>query len=219
MTDVTPLYMASSENTIEYDRSDQIDTEFWSRIQALLLAAQEQGVELWIRSGFRTYEEQASLWEQAVIKYGEADASTYVARPGSSNHNRGLAFDIAGDWSWLAQNAASFGLDIPMSWEPWHVEPLGLRDGSYGAEPWVDAYTINPDFPNPAQEGRGIAAQMRSVSTLLANHGKPINSVIPPPNLLETGAQIPQTVEEAQARRRLFHRNKPDEVLEGEDNG
>jgi secretion/DNA translocation related TadE-like protein len=75
---------------------------------------------LWIVSGFRTRAEQAALFE---AKPGLA------APPGSSNHELGLAADL-GYPSEEAERAAharasSCGLEFPVPYEPWHVEPIG----------------------------------------------------------------------------------------------
>ena len=76
---------------------------------------------LWIVSGFRTRAEQAELFEQ---KPGLA------APPGSSNHELGLAADLgypseAAELS-AHQSAAGCGLEFPVPYEPWHVEPIGI---------------------------------------------------------------------------------------------
>lgn len=80
-----------------------------------------------VTSGTRTNAQQTRLWEQALAKYGDPEtADNYVARPGTSNHEKGLAADLrfANDAvrSWAHANAGRFGLVFPMSHEPWHVE-------------------------------------------------------------------------------------------------
>jgi secretion/DNA translocation related TadE-like protein len=76
---------------------------------------------LWIVSGFRTRAEQAALHE---AKPGLA------APPGHSNHEIGLAADLGfpTDFAEREAHAASpvCGLEFPVSYEPWHVEPAGL---------------------------------------------------------------------------------------------
>lgn len=60
--------------------------------------------------------------------------TAWVALPGRSNHQKGTAFDL--EYSnddarkWAHENAAKYGLHFPMSHEPWHVEPIGSRDGA-----------------------------------------------------------------------------------------
>lgn len=45
-------------------------------------------------SGFRSREEQAAIWDEAVAENGAAFARSYVARPGCSEHETGLAVDV-----------------------------------------------------------------------------------------------------------------------------
>lgn len=82
-----------------------------------------------ISSGYRSPERQAQLWEEALQKYGDPEiADNWVARPGKSNHGRGIAADLrfADDAvrNWAHKNAVKYGLHFPMSWENWHIEPL-----------------------------------------------------------------------------------------------
>ncbi len=46
-------------------------------------------------SGFRSHEEQVQIWEDTLLKEGEAFTRTYVAKPGHSEHESGLAIDLA----------------------------------------------------------------------------------------------------------------------------
>ncbi len=76
---------------------------------------------LWIVSGFRTSAEQAELHEANP---------DLAAPPGSSNHELGLAADLgyptdAAEGAAHA-HAAGCGLEFPISYEPWHVEPIGV---------------------------------------------------------------------------------------------
>ena len=47
-------------------------------------------------SGFRSYETQTQLYQNYVDKDGKAEADRYSARPGYSEHQTGLAFDLIG---------------------------------------------------------------------------------------------------------------------------
>jgi secretion/DNA translocation related TadE-like protein len=90
---------------------------FVSRLTCLF----ERVEGLWIVSGFRTRAEQAALHE----------AKPHLAAPpGQSNHEIGLAADLGfpTDAAERAAHAASSGcgLEFPISYEPWHVEPPGL---------------------------------------------------------------------------------------------
>ena len=112
--------------------------EFASKLSPFLAAAEQAGVPIQITSGFRPYARQAELFREAVKKYGsEAAARKWVAPPGKSNHGRGIAADITTKYpgpaqTWAFANAARFGLEFPMSWEPWHIQPIGTSAHSTG---------------------------------------------------------------------------------------
>lgn len=84
---------------------------------------------LTVSSGFRSNERQAQLYAAAVRKYGsDAAARKWVAPPGRSKHNEGVAADLSGNLSLLSDDLLQkYGLWRPMKWEPWHVEPIGSR--------------------------------------------------------------------------------------------
>lgn len=117
---------------------DGLNSDFAVRLRALVAAS---GGRITLASGYRSVAQQTALWNAALAKYGSAQAARmWVAPPGASNHNRGLAMDLAGDLNLAAQLAPRFGLTHPLANEPWHFEPVGLR-----AHPNTDprAYTPN----------------------------------------------------------------------------
>ncbi len=86
--------------------------------------------EVYLVSGFRSHERQVELWEAALLKYGDPEiADDWVARPGSSLHEVGLAVDLAGNLELAAEIAVARGLPLyrPLYNEPWHFELLGSR--------------------------------------------------------------------------------------------
>lgn len=46
-------------------------------------------------SGYRSHEEQVRIWDDTLRTEGEAFTRTYVAKPGHSEHESGLAVDLA----------------------------------------------------------------------------------------------------------------------------
>jgi hypothetical protein len=85
---------------------------------------------VWIVSGYRDPSRQQELWEDALARYGDPEiADNWVAPPGHSMHNRGLAVDLGGDVESAARLIDNLGLPLwrPMSWEPWHFELIGSR--------------------------------------------------------------------------------------------
>lgn len=132
-----------------------LNPDYAFRLQAFINAS---GGRISVTSGYRSIERQTQLWNQALAKYGDPEiADNWVARPGKSNHNHGIAADLgfanADARRWAHANAARFGLHFPMSWEPWHIEPLGsVQNSDRGA------YTTPPagsGFVNPRDAVEG----------------------------------------------------------------
>ena len=119
-------------------------------MEAMFAAAKEQGVNLMLSSGYRSYSYQVNLYDGYVKSEGQATADTQSARPGFSEHQTGLAADIEpvsktceveqcfGDTpegKWLAANAYNYGFIIRYGAddqsitgyeaEPWHVRYVG----------------------------------------------------------------------------------------------
>lgn len=83
-----------------------------------------------VSSGYRSPRDQAMLWAEAVRRYGSPEAADdWVAPPGSSMHERGLAVDLTGDIPTAARTIEMLGLPLyrPLSNEPWHFELVGSR--------------------------------------------------------------------------------------------
>ena len=96
-------------------------------------------------SGFRSYETQSSLYQDYVNRDGKEAADRYSARPGYSEHQTGLAFDIIGTngdlvtedkaAQWLLDHAADYGFvvrylkgkekETGYMAEEWHLRYVG----------------------------------------------------------------------------------------------
>lgn len=84
-----------------------------------------------VTSGYRTPERQRELWDQHAAKYPDPEVrDDYVARPGSSSHNYGLAADLSFAspevQQWVHDNSAKYNLQFRMDHEGWHIEPINL---------------------------------------------------------------------------------------------
>ena len=87
--------------------------------------AEEQGVEVWVASGWRSAAYQQELLDQAVERYGSlSEALRFVASPDRSSHVTGDAVDIgpteADDW--MIRHGADYGLCQTYANELWHFE-------------------------------------------------------------------------------------------------
>jgi D-alanyl-D-alanine carboxypeptidase len=87
--------------------------------------AADDGVELFVDSGWRSPEYQAQLLEEAITKYGSRkEAARWVATPKTSAHVSGDAVDIGprDATAWLTEHGAWYGLCQIYGNEPWHYE-------------------------------------------------------------------------------------------------
>ncbi|WP_246320172.1 M15 family metallopeptidase [Paenibacillus qinlingensis] len=119
-------------------------------IEKLFAGAAKDGVPLAGVSAYRSYATQKSLFEAYVKKDGEEKAKTYSAVPGTSEHETGLAIDVAGsngkcaasdcfggtkEAIWLEKHASEYGFIIRYpqgkaaitgyQYEPWHLRYVG----------------------------------------------------------------------------------------------
>ena len=107
--------------------------------------AADDGVELFVESGWRSPEYQEQLLQDAVAEYGsEKEAARWVATPNTSAHVSGNAVDIAHSdaAAWLSAHGAEYGLCQIYGNEPWHYElrPEAIDHGCPGmyADPTHD---------------------------------------------------------------------------------
>lgn len=117
-------------------------------------AANEEGYYLMINSSYRSYEDQKIVYNNYKNSSGERFADSIAARPGSSEHQTGLALDIfsktntnkntfsqTDEAKWLKENAHNFGfilrypedkVDITgYSFESWHYRYVGKDIATY----------------------------------------------------------------------------------------
>lgn len=139
---------------------DGLNEDFKSRLRRLIAAS---GGKVSLGSGYRSVERQQQLWNAAVKKYGsEAKARKWVAPPGKSNHNHGVAGDLQGDLELAHRLAPLYGLYFPMKHEPWHIEPVGQHEQSD-----EDAYTTADDGTSVTVDKHDLGYQLTSLISIL----------------------------------------------------
>ncbi|MBR2578706.1 MAG: M15 family metallopeptidase [Clostridia bacterium] len=131
-------------------RGKEIADVAFDDLNKMIDDAKKDGIKLWISSGYRSTELQTKLFNRqiekekskAVISQEEAEkrAAMVVARPGTSEHNTGLAVDFNGvsdnfyttkEYEWLMKNAHKYGFieryqkkwkeRTGVIYEPWHL--------------------------------------------------------------------------------------------------
>lgn len=125
-------------------------------------AAKMEGLNLYISSGFRSYNKQNTLYNNYVARDGKKAADTYSARAGYSEHQTGLAFDVntissafdnTKEAKWLAQNCYKYGFilrypkgkesETGYMYESWHFRYVGeeLASKLYNNGDWITLET------------------------------------------------------------------------------
>ncbi len=133
----------------------QIDKDVWPYLKAMLDDAKAEGIDIGVWSPYRSYATQKWLFEKQVKKQinngvpkdqAEDKAATIVARPGTSEHNTGLALDIncadhsfknTKAYKWLCENAEDYGFVMRYAeekqektgviYESWHWRFVGIN--------------------------------------------------------------------------------------------
>ncbi len=140
----------------------KVDARIAEDLTRFLAAAKEDGYTLLIISGYRTFAKSSQLYQNEIQQFlnmgytreaAETEAAKWVAPPGTSEHNTGLAVDIIDgtyytrhsdlDWSyendpqavWMKEHCAEYGfiLRYPKGkeavtgivFEPWHFRYVG----------------------------------------------------------------------------------------------
>ena len=131
----------------------KVDARIYPDLQDMFDAARKDGLGLTVRSGYRTKESQQQVFDDKVAEFRQEGrsghkakqlAKEWVALPGHSEHELGLAVDINADeqvcskedlYLWLSQNAIDYGFVCRypsekasithVEHEPWHYRYVG----------------------------------------------------------------------------------------------
>jgi zinc D-Ala-D-Ala carboxypeptidase len=109
----------------EYPGVANLDPDLLHALRKAATDAADDGIELYVISGWRSPEYQNQLLREALSRYGsEKEAARWVATADTSAHVSGDAVDIASfaATSWLSEHGARYGLCQIYRNEPWHYE-------------------------------------------------------------------------------------------------
>ncbi|MFF2011078.1 M15 family metallopeptidase [Streptomyces sp. NPDC058195] len=134
--DVPPDRALTPSDT-RYPAVGRLDERLLEAVQRAARDARQDGVVFQITSGWRSGEHQQRLLDEAIEKYGSAEAARqYVNTPRKSAHVSGKAVDIgptdADDW--LIQHGSDYGLCQVYTNEMWHFELLTSPGGDCPAQ-------------------------------------------------------------------------------------
>lgn len=149
----------------EYEPSDLVDMddkyanntygkkrlrkEAYDKFVEMCEAAKKDKVKFYAESAYRSYDHQNLIYKNYVNENGADMALKYAAKPGFSEHELGLALDIANVWTiktdgkeykWIDKNAHKYGYIIryKKEWEEvtgyaaesWHIRYVGVKNAT-----------------------------------------------------------------------------------------
>lgn len=144
LTYIDGILIANKTYALPADYAPGVDPDAQAAFDKMQSAAAAEGLNIYISSGYRSYDYQAGLYERYVERSGKSEADRYSARPGHSEHQTGLAFDLntiditfadTAEYDWLKVHCAEYGFIIRYPengesktgymYEPWHIRYLG----------------------------------------------------------------------------------------------
>lgn len=121
-----------------------IDKTAYEQFKLMQSDAIALGLNIYISSGYRSYQYQVNLYNKYVATSGVVGADTYSSRPGYSEHQTGLCFDLNSiddsfkdtpEGKWVHENAYRYGFIIRFpkdsekytgyQYESWHLRYVG----------------------------------------------------------------------------------------------
>lgn len=145
ITYIDGVLIVNKTYSLPKDYNPGVDATAESAFKKMQSAAASEGLNIYISSGFRSYDYQSGLYERYAQRDGYAAADRYSARPGHSEHQTGLAFDLNSiddsfadtrEGKWVAENCHKYGFIIRYPkgkeeitgymYESWHIRYLGV---------------------------------------------------------------------------------------------
>lgn len=143
---VQGIMVVNKKHGLPANYAPQENAEAGAKIRQLIADMQRQGYAISSSySGYRSYTYQSSLYNNYVNSYGQAQADRFSARPGYSEHQTGMAFDLkhsngtlvetTPEVNWIAAHAHEYGFIVRYPSgkesatgympEPWHLRYVG----------------------------------------------------------------------------------------------
>lgn len=117
----------------------------------LCAASIDAGLSLSVNSAYRSYDDQQAIYDTYYSLYGQSYVDKYVAIPGYSEHQTGLALDVKSlntnlfinskEYNWMLENSYKYGfiLRYPSdkeeitgyNFEAWHFRYVGIDIAKY----------------------------------------------------------------------------------------
>lgn len=144
-----PIPQNYSLEVVKVEGGERVDKRIYESLMEMLNSAKAQGFAPEVVSGYRTVEEQKEIMEDKIVAFQKQGyskkeaiehAEKWVALPGTSEHELGLAVDINGVsydlYLWLQENSHKYGFIFRypdnkkeitgIEEEVWHYRYVGI---------------------------------------------------------------------------------------------
>ncbi len=145
-TYIDGILIVNKTYSLPSDYDPGMDEEAMAAFEQMQAAASDDGLFLYIRSGYRSYADQEYQYNVHVENKGKEYADEVSARPGYSEHQTGLCMDVNStedsfaeteEAKWLAEHCAEYGFIIRFpegkeditgyNYESWHIRYVGVE--------------------------------------------------------------------------------------------
>lgn len=146
LTYIDGILIANKTYALPSNYDPGTDSTALAAFDEMQKAAYADGCNIYISSGYRSYARQVEIYNRYVAKDGQEYADTYSSRPGFSEHQTGLTFDLNSidisfadtpEGKWVAENCHKYGFIVRYpkdkeditgyTYEPWHIRYLGVE--------------------------------------------------------------------------------------------
>lgn len=142
------LALVEEQYTYNPDRPEKVHAAIRPYLEDMFNQAKDDGVDIYVRSSYRSFEEQRALKSNYTVTYGAGTANAFSADQGYSEHQLGTTLDLSASrqeglaesfdttkaFAWLKDNAHKYGfvLSYPKDnayyvYEPWHWRFVGIE--------------------------------------------------------------------------------------------
>lgn len=158
ITTIDGILIVNKTYSLPESYGNGLTSETQSAFEKMRDYAKKEGLTIYIDSGFRSYAKQKSEYNYFVARDGKEEADTYSARPGYSEHQTGLTFDVNSNGpsfnhtreaKWLSDNCYQYGFilrypegkeaETGYMYESWHFRYVGkeLASKLYNNGNWI----------------------------------------------------------------------------------
>jgi len=189
--------------TLNRENACQLRKPVHDALSAMFAAAKQEGYTLYVKSAYRSYQTQNTMYYNRKERLGYDDG--LVAYPGSSDHQTGMGIDVLNyEWmqkdgmnyrfadekeaQWMAAHCHEFGFVIrylkgkeevtAIDYEPWHLRYVGVEVATY----MMENYLTLEEF---TAEWQAYVADFEAASGISFKEYCKQLSALPPP--IETG--------------------------------